>query len=88
MLTLNLQWALIELSRNPDIQTKLRNELLEHDSDPTYDQLANGLPFLDAVVHEVLRIHAPVRETTRVVRLPSSMSTFIPFVIYRLSKTT
>ncbi|KAN0097962.1 Cytochrome P450 [Tylopilus felleus] len=66
MLTLNLQWALIELSRNPDIQTKLRNELLEHDSDPTYDQLANGLPYLDAVVHEVLRIHAPVRETTRV----------------------
>jgi cytochrome P450 len=64
--SISVTWALIELSRNPDIQTKLRNELLEHDSDPTYDQLANGLPYLDAVVHEVLRIHAPVRETTRV----------------------
>jgi len=64
--SISVTWAFIELSRNPDIQTKLRNELLEHDSDPTYDQLANGLPYLDAVVHEVLRIYAPVRETTRV----------------------
>ncbi|KAH0839444.1 cytochrome P450 [Lanmaoa asiatica] len=59
-------WTLIELSRNPDIQTKLRNELLEFGSDPTYDQLANGLPYLDAVVHEILRTHAPVRESTRI----------------------
>ncbi|KAF8548042.1 cytochrome P450 [Imleria badia] len=54
------------LSRHPDIQTKLRNELLEHGSDATYDQLVNGLPYLDAVVHEILRIHPPVREATRV----------------------
>ncbi|KAF8436030.1 cytochrome P450 [Boletus edulis BED1] len=60
-------WALIELSRNPDIQTKLRNELIElGPADPTYDQLSNGLPYLDAVVHETLRIHAPVREATRI----------------------
>jgi cytochrome P450 len=63
--SISLTWALIELSRNPDIQIKLRNELLKHGSDPTYDQLGNGLPYLDAVVHEILRLHAPVRETTR-----------------------
>ncbi|KAI9572414.1 cytochrome P450 [Boletus coccyginus] len=59
------QWALLELSRNPDAQTKLRNELLEHGADPTYDQLSNGLPYLDAVVHEILRTHLPVVEITR-----------------------
>ncbi|KAG6375250.1 cytochrome P450 [Boletus reticuloceps] len=63
---ISVTWALIELSRNPDIQTKLRNELIElGPTDPTYDQLSNGLPYLDAVVHETLRMHAPVRETTR-----------------------
>ena len=77
MLKSHLQWALIELSRNPETQVKLRNELLEHGSDPTYDQLANGFPYLDAVVHEVLRMHAPVRETTRMVRPPSSTSTLV-----------
>jgi cytochrome P450 len=62
------QWALLELSRNPDVQTKLRDELLEHGADPAYDQLSNGLPYLDAVVHEILRVHPPVVEITRVVR--------------------
>ncbi|KAF8548313.1 cytochrome P450 [Imleria badia] len=64
--SISMTWALIELSQHPDIQTKLRNELLEHGSDPTYDQLANGLPYLDAVVHEILRIHSPGLEATRV----------------------
>jgi len=62
------QWALLELSRNPDVQTKLRNELLEHGADPTYDQLSNGLPYLDAVVHEILRIHPPAVGIPRLVR--------------------
>ncbi|KAI0706876.1 cytochrome P450 [Cerioporus squamosus] len=37
-------------------------------SDPTWEQLTNGagLHYLDAVVHEILRIHAPVTTTTRV----------------------
>ncbi|KAH0826178.1 cytochrome P450 [Lanmaoa asiatica] len=61
-----LVWALLELSRNPDVQTKLRSELIEHGADPTYDQLTNGLPYLDAVVHEILRVHPPATEQTRV----------------------
>lgn len=48
----------------------MRNELLEHDTDPTYDELANGLPYLDAVIHEILRLHPPVGETARIVCLP------------------
>ncbi|KIJ58857.1 hypothetical protein HYDPIDRAFT_101898 [Hydnomerulius pinastri MD-312] len=64
--SISLTWALIELSQNPDVQTKLRNELLEHGTDPTYDQLSSNLPYLDAVVHEILRIHPPVPEFTRI----------------------
>jgi cytochrome P450 len=48
----------------------LREELVSHYNncgDPTYDQLTSGLPYLDAVVQEVLRLHAPLWETTRVV---------------------
>ncbi|KAG1889105.1 cytochrome P450 [Suillus fuscotomentosus] len=58
-------WALIELSRHPDVQIRLREELLAFGPDPTYDQLKANLPYLDAVVHETLRLHPPVPESTR-----------------------
>ncbi|KAG2125568.1 cytochrome P450 [Suillus cothurnatus] len=59
------QWALIELSRHPDVQTRLREELLAFGPDPTYDQLKANLPYLDAVVHEILRLHPSVPEFSR-----------------------
>lgn len=64
--SVSLTWALIELSRNPDVQTKLREELLLIGGDPTYEQLTSSLPYLDAVVHETLRVHPPLQEFTRV----------------------
>ncbi|KAG1780536.1 cytochrome P450 [Suillus placidus] len=63
--SISLTWALIELSRHPDVQTRLREELLAFGADPTYDQLKANLPYLDAIVHEVLRLHPPVGEFTR-----------------------
>jgi len=62
-----VKWALIELSRHPEYQRRLREELRSNfpTGDPTWDQLAYGLPFLDAVVHEILRIHPSVPETSR-----------------------
>ena len=52
---------------------RLREELKEQYSnfDPTWEQLTNGsgLHYLDAVVHEILRLHAPLPMTDRVVRL-------------------
>ncbi|KAJ7196877.1 cytochrome P450 [Mycena haematopus] len=62
-----LQWALIELSRHPEIQDKLRKDLLARFSgtDPTWDQLVYELPYFDATVLEVLRLHPPVTETLR-----------------------
>lgn len=64
--SISLTWALVELSRNPGVQEKLRQELLEYGSDPTWDDLMHGLPYLDAVAHEILRTHPPVLETVRV----------------------
>ncbi|KIM68473.1 hypothetical protein SCLCIDRAFT_1209288 [Scleroderma citrinum Foug A] len=61
-----LTWALIELARNPSIQSKLREELLAFGVDPTYDQFNNGLPYLDGVVHETLRLRPPLTAFTRV----------------------
>ncbi|KAG1818513.1 cytochrome P450 [Suillus subaureus] len=64
-ISISLTWALIELSRHPDVQTSLREELLAFGADPTYDQLKASLPYLDAVVHEILRLHPPVGEFIR-----------------------
>ncbi|KAF9224546.1 cytochrome P450 [Gyrodon lividus] len=64
--SISLTWALIELAQNPAAQTKLREELLTFGSDPTYEQLSTSLPYLDAVVHETLRMHPAVPEFTRI----------------------
>ncbi|KAI0373445.1 cytochrome P450 [Pilatotrama ljubarskyi] len=53
-------WALYSLSQKPDVQQKLRQELLTVQTDtPTMEEL-NALPYLDAVVRETLRLHSPV----------------------------
>ncbi|KAF9070794.1 cytochrome P450 [Rhodocollybia butyracea] len=64
----SLTWALIELSKQPALQDKLRQELEAFgDVDPTWDQLmGTALPYLDAVIHETLRLHPPLSETNRV----------------------
>ncbi|KAG2068516.1 cytochrome P450 [Suillus decipiens] len=64
--SISLTWALIELSRHHNVQTSLREELLAFGPDPTYDQLKANLSYLDAVIHEILRLHPPVAEFTRV----------------------
>ncbi|KAJ7806958.1 cytochrome P450 [Mycena olivaceomarginata] len=59
-------WAVFELARNPEIQARLRNELLALDTEnPSMDDL-NSLKYLDAVVRETLRAHAPVPLASRV----------------------
>ncbi|KAG2143538.1 cytochrome P450 [Suillus bovinus] len=60
-----MTWALVELAKNPDLQGKLRDECLEFGPTPSYDDLTNKLPYLDAVVNEVLRLHGPVKEIPR-----------------------
>ncbi|KAF9256099.1 cytochrome P450 [Marasmius fiardii PR-910] len=77
--SISLTWALIELSKAPTKQDLLRKELFSTNGDPGWDDLMSSekYPYLDAVVHETLRLHAPVLETTRIAAesdvLPLSM---------------
>ncbi|KAI5119934.1 hypothetical protein M0805_000899 [Coniferiporia weirii] len=67
---ISIAWALHYLALDPEIQNRLREELstslpdalLEKDRTTALD----GLPFLDAVVRETLRIAPPVHGTIRV----------------------
>jgi len=73
-------WALYALTQNTAAQTKLRDELLSVSTDhPTMDQL-NALPYLDRVVRETLRVHAPVPATIRVAMKDDVIPLNIPFV--------
>ncbi|KIM47090.1 hypothetical protein M413DRAFT_440621 [Hebeloma cylindrosporum] len=67
-MSITLTWGLIELARHPDVHAKLRAELRHNlgDQDPTYDQLAHELPYLDAFTSEVLRLRPASAEMTRV----------------------
>ncbi|KZT57219.1 cytochrome P450 [Calocera cornea HHB12733] len=60
----SLSWCLHELSTRPALQEKIRQELAQF-PDPTYDQLQNQMPMLEAVVRETLRTHAPVPDHSR-----------------------
>ncbi|KAI6097025.1 cytochrome P450 [Pisolithus croceorrhizus] len=62
---ITMTWALFELAWHPDIQTKLREELLSFGGEPSYDQLSTGFPYLDAVVQETLRFRPAAQERVR-----------------------
>ena len=73
-------WALYALTQNAAIQNKLRRELLSIASDtPTMEEL-NGLPYLDAVIRETMRVHAPVPSTFRVAMKDDVLPLQTPFV--------
>ncbi|RDB19459.1 hypothetical protein Hypma_013686 [Hypsizygus marmoreus] len=73
-------WALYALTQNRDVQGKLRDELLQVDTDtPTMDQL-NALPYLDMVVRETLRFHAPVPATIRIAMKDDVLPLNTPFL--------
>ncbi|KAJ7099283.1 cytochrome P450 [Mycena belliarum] len=72
-------WALFALTQNLSAQTRLRDELLAVATDtPTMDEL-NALPYLDCVVRETLRVHAPVPSTSRVATQDDVVPLATPF---------
>ncbi|KAJ7494429.1 cytochrome P450 [Mycena galericulata] len=72
-------WALFALTQNIAAQTRLREELLTVSTDnPTMDEL-NALPYLDFVVREVLRVHAPVPSTMRMATQDDVVPLATPF---------
>ncbi|KXG48152.1 Cytochrome P450 [Penicillium griseofulvum] len=65
-----LQWAVYALCKNPNVQTRLRDEIranLPSLDDPTPISAAtvDNLPYLNAVCNEVLRFHPSVPMTIR-----------------------
>lgn len=73
-------WCLYALTQAPDVQKKLRDELFTLQTEaPTMDELSS-LPYLDAVVRETLRIHAPVPTTMRVATKDDVIPVSEPFV--------
>ncbi|KAI0027118.1 cytochrome P450 [Vararia minispora EC-137] len=60
-------WILYALSLNPSVQDKLRAELLAcSEGDRPSMETLNGLPYLDAVVRETMRLYSPVSNAIRV----------------------
>ncbi|PVF99720.1 cytochrome P450 [Serendipita vermifera] len=60
----SMTWLFYELSRNPDIQNKLRQELLQAGLDCDTRTLLE-LPYLNGVVHESLRLHSTSGQSIR-----------------------
>lgn len=68
---ITLSYLAYEMSKNPEIQEKLQEEIDEaFDGScgelPEYNVIQN-MPYLDMVVHETLRFHSPVGGNVRVV---------------------
>ncbi|KAI5118019.1 hypothetical protein M0805_003456 [Coniferiporia weirii] len=70
-----------QLTLRPDVQSKLRDEVSsarkEYGGDLNYDKLM-GLPYLDAVVRETLRVYPPVSQLSRTTRKDVVMPLFWP----------
>ena len=67
------------------LRAELRRELTPGE-DPTHDKLVNGLPYLDAITCEVLRLHPPLQEMTREVsRLSTPTFHSLKLFISRIS---
>ena len=74
-----MSWALYALSQNKQAQTKLREEISNTSIDnPTMDDL-NGLPYMDAVVRETLRLYPPIPRLLREARKDDCIPLSKPF---------
>ncbi|TDL23921.1 cytochrome P450 [Rickenella mellea] len=60
-----LAFTLLELARHPEVQKRLRDEVIQYGGTLSYDTIPK-LEYLDAVVKEGLRIHPAAPQTERV----------------------
>jgi len=77
--SVTMSWALYALTQNKHVQTKLRQEISDVSTDnPTMDDL-NGLPYLDAVVRETLRLYPAVPAVIRAAKKDDCIPLNKPF---------
>ncbi|KAM4065571.1 cytochrome p450 [Hirsutella rhossiliensis] len=74
---LALFWAIFELSRHPEVIHKLRRELRGKgcNADHVDFDTLRSMPYLDAVVTELFRLHPPISTTARRVTRPIIVET-------------
>lgn len=82
---LAISWCLHYLSINPDIQTRLRDEIMSakqpDDSPEGMQDSIMALPLLAAVVRETLRLCPPVHATIRVATADDLIPVSSPVVL-------
>lgn len=78
-------WAAHLLCLNPDVQTRLRQEIrdnlpsIDNEEASVTSQTLDGLPYLHAVCNEILRVNPPVPLTVRETRKDTTiLGNFIP----------
>lgn len=59
-----ISFGLYDLARHPDVQSRLRAEIFECGDNLPFDQI-DELPYLDAVVKEIMRINPSLPGTVR-----------------------
>ncbi|KYN29650.1 Cytochrome P450 9e2 [Trachymyrmex cornetzi] len=81
-------FAAHEIAANPDIQTKLQQEIdnvLEKSNGEVSYEIINRLEYLDAVINETLRLYPPIgfleRMCKKTYELPSALPDKKPFII-------
>lgn len=60
----SLSWGFMHLAQNPEVQARLRAEVMTLADRPPLETL-EALPYLDAVLREILRVKAPVQASLR-----------------------
>ncbi|KAF7297364.1 Cytochrome P450 [Mycena indigotica] len=83
--SIGMSWLWYVLAAYPEIQKKLREELQglsARTSQPTMDEL-NGLPYLESVIRETMRLHSPVSYSWRMAYSDDLIPLSTPFIDQR-----
>jgi len=70
---LNVTWSLIELDKHPECLTKLMAEI-NHIDTTDFTNINSKMPYLDAVIMEINRLHPTVHATLRVINRETTLA--------------
>ncbi|KAK0229912.1 cytochrome P450 [Armillaria nabsnona] len=76
--TTTVGFSIWELARYPEKQRRLREELAAFSTEPTYNDLQNHAPYLDAVLKETLRLYPGLPYMERTATKPDVIPLYQP----------